>query len=56
MFFCLDVGAGGVAQTMYTHVSKYKNEKIKINKNWKTYRKKSCSSRRKNIPEQSKEI
>jgi hypothetical protein len=26
--FCLEVG-GGVAQTMYTHVSKYKNYKIR---------------------------
>jgi hypothetical protein len=29
--FCLEVGDGGVvAQTMYTHVSKCKNDKIKI--------------------------
>jgi hypothetical protein len=27
--FCLEVGVGEVAQTMYTHLSKCKNDKMK---------------------------
>jgi hypothetical protein len=33
--FCLEVRVGEVAQTMYTHVSKYKNYKITKRKNFR---------------------